>query len=86
MVLMMSATRQPLSRTANYYMSASPVLEATKESVSSLRRKIEPPTTKALCVKSPCRGDLSIHAGTALRRGIGVVVWCVTGSLRCLAR
>lgn len=31
---MMSATRQPLSRTANYYISASSVLETTKDTVS----------------------------------------------------
>ncbi|CAM9259462.1 unnamed protein product [Ectocarpus sp. 6 AP-2014] len=31
MVFMMSATRQPLSRTANYYISASPYLETTKD-------------------------------------------------------
>ncbi|CAB1104757.1 unnamed protein product [Ectocarpus sp. CCAP 1310/34] len=33
MVFMMSATRQPLSRTANYYISASPYLETTKDTI-----------------------------------------------------
>lgn len=33
LAFMMSATPQPMSRTANYYISASPVLETTKESV-----------------------------------------------------
>lgn len=35
MEFMMSATQQGLSRTANYYISTSPALETSKESVSA---------------------------------------------------